>query len=142
MKCKIKHVSVPERIPRVFCGPRLCRHGHRGRRVVAAFFNKQMTQILVLHHRVAIKRHSPISFQFSSYASLDGGAVVVPALFLCPFLPLFFATSSAIAIQIVTEQVSKNTLWHLYGQPIQAKTSPGSQLNLCPGGDLVGISYA
>lgn len=106
------------------------------------FFNKQMTQILVLHHRVAIKRHSPISFQFCSYASLDGGAVVVPALFPCPFLPLFFATSSAIAIQIVTEQVSKNTLWHLYGQPIQAKTSPGSQLNLCPGGDLVGISSA
>lgn len=64
MKCKIKHVSVPQRVP-LSRTRRLCRHGHRR----SSFFinHQQMTQILVLHHRVAIKRHSPISFHFNSH---------------------------------------------------------------------------
>lgn len=103
--------------------------------VKSLLFNKQMTQILVLHHRVAIKRHSPISFQFSSYASLDAmdGAGGGAGTFSLSISPALFCTVAI--LQIVTEQVS--TLWHLYGPPIQAKTSPGSQLNLCPEGVLV-----
>lgn len=64
--------------------------------VVVAFFfiNQQMTQILVLHHRVAIKRHSPISFHFNSHIVEFADTLVhlyFSRSFLCRFTLIYHA---------------------------------------------------